>query len=112
MPLILTTNAVLTCNHGGHVNVIPGQQQVSIGGGFVLRLVDLMGATIGGCPQVGPGLKPCTTVAEVLPVSVAPAVLAAGQPVLLQTLMAQTDGNPPGVVMAMAPGQAKVQAML
>jgi hypothetical protein len=110
MPLILTSAASLSCPHGGRVAVIPKQQKVAIQGGFVLRETDLIGAPIAGCPQAGPGIKPCTTVLAPNPGSSAPTVLVQGLPVLLQTFTALTDGVPPGVVVVQFAGQTLVQA--
>jgi hypothetical protein len=110
VPLILTSNAMLSCPHGGIVTVLPRQTTVMIDGGFVLRATDLVGAPIVGCPLIGPGIKPCTTVLAPLPGSFAPTVLVGGEPVLLQTFTAMTDGVPPGVTIVQSPGQTLVQA--
>lgn len=81
MPPILTNGAVLVCNHGGIVTLIPGQTQVSIAGGVVLCEPDLVGAPIAGCSQpVSPTTKPCTTVVSTMPGSSAPNVQVAGRP--------------------------------
>ena len=110
MPFILTTNAVITCVHGGHVTVVPGQTEESIQGGFVLRVSDLLGAPIIGCPQAGPGIKPCTTVLAANPGSWASTVLVAGEPALLDTFTAATDGVPPGIAAVESAGQTVVEA--
>lgn len=111
MPFVLNAAAQLQCPHGGRVAVIPGQRQVLAGGAPALRAGDVEGAPIVGCPvPPTPTTKPCTTVAAVLPGSWASSVLAAGEPVLLQTLVALTDGIPPGPVVVLSPGQAQVQA--
>lgn len=111
MPFLLNAGAELQCPHGGRVAVLAGQEQVLAGGLPVLRVSDLEGAPIVGCPvPVTPASMPCTLVAEVLPGSWAGSVLAAGEPVLLQTLVALTDGVPPGPLIVVEPGQAQVQA--
>lgn len=111
MSLVLNAAAQLQCPHGGRVTLLPRQQQVLVGGAPALRASDLAGAPIVGCPVAPtPSTKPCTVVAAVLPGSWASSVLAAGEPVLLQTLVALTDGVPPGPVVVLSPGQAKVQA--
>lgn len=110
VPFLLTTNAVITCVHGGVVTLLPKQEVVSIEGGFVLCLGDLEGAPIVGCPQAGPGIKPCTTVLAPLPGSFAPNVLVAGRPAHWQPFTAVTDGVPPGMVLVTFPGQQLVQA--
>jgi hypothetical protein len=84
---------------------------VLAGGAPVLRISDLEGAPIVGCPVPPTGTTaPCTLVATVFPGSWADTVLAVGEPVLLQTLIAVTDGVPPGPVIVVEPGQAQVQA--
>jgi hypothetical protein len=110
MPLLITTSAVITCPHGGVVTPIPKQQTVTIQGGAVLCLGDLVGAPIAGCTQIGPGIKPCTTVLAPIGETVAPNVLIGGRPVHLQTFTALTDGVPPGAVFVSFPGQELVQA--
>jgi hypothetical protein len=110
MPFILTSNAVLTCAHGGIVTVLPRQTQVMIAGGAVLRLTDLVGAPIVGCTQTVPPMKPCTTIPAPPYVGFAPTVLVGGIPVLLQTFQALTDGAPPGIVSVTFAGQALAQA--
>jgi hypothetical protein len=110
MPPILTSNAVLMCPHGGQVTIVPKQQIVQVQGGFVLRATDLVGAPIVGCPLATPGTKPCTTVLAPLPGSFAPTVLVGGEPVLLETFTAMTDGVPPAMTVLTWPGQTLVQA--
>ena len=111
MPFVLTAAAEILCPHGGKVAAIPGQAQVLAGGAPVLRISDLLGAPIVGCPvPPSPTTVPCTLVAAVLPGSWSSSVLAAGEPVLLQTLVAMTNGVPPGPVVVVQPGQAQVQA--
>jgi hypothetical protein len=93
------------------VTVIPGQEEVLAGGAPVLRVSDVEGAPIVGCPvPPTPATVPCTLVAAVMPGSWASTVLAAGEPVLLQTLIAITNGVPPGPVVVVEPGQVQVQA--
>ena len=112
MPFVLTTNAVITCPHGGKVTLIPKQEVVSIQGGFVLCFGDLVGAPIAGCLQLPtPATKPCTTVLAVLG-AIAPKVLVGGRPVHVQMPMtATTDGVPPGLLLLVTfAGQSLVQA--
>ena len=112
MPLILNAGAQLLCPHGGRVTILPGQQSVLVGGAPALRLSDVQGAPIIGCPVAPtPTTVPCTLVATVFPGSWSSTVLAAGEPVLLQTLIAVTNGVPPGPVVVAQPGQDQVQAM-
>jgi hypothetical protein len=109
MPLVLTSNAIITCAHEGVVAVLPHQEKVSIGGGFVICEGDLEAAPIAGCTQVAPGTKPCTTVVEWLPVSFSEHVLVQGRPVHLQTSIGTTDGVPPATVLVVFAGQETVQ---
>src|SRR5262245_10764839 len=108
MPFVLTSNAILMCPHGGHVQVIPQQFKVLAGGAPVLRVIDLEGAPIIGCPvPPTPATVPCTAVDVVTPTST---VLVLGEPVLVDPVVALTDGVPPGPVTVIEPGQAIVQA--
>jgi hypothetical protein len=108
---VLNALAEMFCEHGGRVMVIPQQEEVLAGGAPVLRVSDVEGAPIVGCliPPT-PATVPCTLVDAVLPGSWASGVLAVGEPVLLQTLIAITDGVPPSNVIVVEPGQFVVQA--
>ena len=111
MPPVLTNNAVLMCNHGGKVQVLPRQMQVSVAGGFVICDPDLVGAPITGCQVKTTALtQPCTAVVETLPGSTSPTVMVAGRPVYVQTLVGVTNSRPPGTVEVVFPGQIIVQA--
>jgi hypothetical protein len=110
MPPILTSNAVITCIHGGQVTLIPKQSQVVIQGGAVLCEPDLTGALIVGCAQpASPGSKPCTTVITTLPGSTSLKVLVGGRPAYIATLSGVTDGVPPGALIVTSPGQTVVE---
>ena len=66
--LILTSQAVVTCAHGGQVLLLPRQGVVLIQGAPVMCVPDLNGAPIVGCAQPPtPATKPCTTVVVTLP---------------------------------------------
>ena len=109
MSLILTKNAVVTCIHGGTVTLIPQQTTVTIQHGPVLCEGDLVGAAIVGCPQAGPGIKPCTSVITTFPESVSLTVTDGARPVHLDTLDGTTDGNPPGRLKVIRAGQTVVE---
>jgi hypothetical protein len=112
VPLILNSNAVVMCAHGGQVVVIPRQVQVLAQGGAVMREPDLVGAPIVGCPiPITPVTAPCTLVVETFPGSFAPNVLVGGLPVYLETLTGLTDGIPPAPIIVVFPGQVGVQAI-
>ena len=111
MPPILTSNAVITCIHGGQVTLIPTQSQVLIQGGAVMCEPDLVGAPIVGCAQPPtPATKPCTMVVSTLPGSTSLTVMVGGRPPYLATLVGITDGVPPGALIVVSPGQIAVQA--
>jgi restriction endonuclease Mrr len=63
--------------------------------GAELDLAILMSSIIVGCPQIGPGLKPCTRIVAIIDGQVLPS--QEGSP-FFDTLRALTDGSPPGVV--------------
>ena len=66
-----------------------------IQGSPIVTEPDLLQAVIVGCPQVGPGIKPCTKITAIL-VGQAREFLVDGQVPLLEHLQATTDGVPPG----------------
>jgi hypothetical protein len=110
MPQILTSNAQLMCIHGGQVMLHPTQTIVQIQGGFVLCVPDLLTMPIVGCPQVGPGIVPCTLVMVTEPVITAsPKVMVGGRPAYVVQQVGVpggvTNGVPPGMVMCVYPGQ-------
>jgi hypothetical protein len=111
MPPVLTTNAVVTCSHGGKVNLIPKQVTVGVQGGMVLCEPDLIGSPITGCAQPpSPTTKPCTVVVSTFPGSATPKVLVSGRPAYLTSVTGLTDGVPPGSLLVVSPGQVAVQA--
>jgi hypothetical protein len=111
MPLILNSNAVVICPHGGKVLVIPRQFQVMAQGGPVICDPDLVGAPISGCQVKTTAItSPCMAVVETFPGSSAPNVLVGGLPVYLETLTGLTNGRPPAPLAVTFPGQVAVQA--
>jgi hypothetical protein len=100
--------------HGGQVMLIPKQTTVLVGGAPALRLGDVMGSPIVGCPvPPTPATKPCTTVVEEVPipdVGVSLTASAGGKPLLLEGLLGVTDGVPPGDIEVVDPGQITVMA--
>lgn len=110
MALIVTEKAVITCMHGGRVTLKARQAKVMIQGGLVLCDQDLVGAPIAGCPQAGPGIKPCTSVLSTAVGSASRTVTIAGRGVYLSTLDGETDGSPPSPLIVSNPGQTVAQA--
>jgi hypothetical protein len=112
----VSIGAVIMCPHGGSVllstkNPGPGQL-VSTEGGPILCANDLIGAPVVGCAPPSPSIKPCTQVVVVTPSidSLSPTLAVNGQPVLLSTLTAFTDGVPPTPVILVSPGQTSILA--
>jgi hypothetical protein len=110
---ILTAAATVMCIHGGQVTIIPGQSSVQIDGAPVLAGMDLMTCPIVGCPQMGPGIVPCTMIMATEPVIMpSESVMVGGMPAL--TVVAPgtpgglTNGNPPGMIICANPGQTTV----
>lgn len=96
----LTCDTKICCIHGGVVNIQPpAQRSLKINGKLVLCKEDLVGASIQGCMQTGPGLKPCTKVTALL-VGESRGVKVDGKTPLLEMVIALTDGSPPGICFA------------
>jgi hypothetical protein len=111
MPAVLTTNAQITCVHGGQMMLSPRQTLVQLQGGFVLCIPDLLSMPIVGCPQVGIGIVPCTLAVVTEPViSASPLVQVAGRPAYVVNTIGVpggvTNGVPPGMIVCVNPGQA------
>jgi hypothetical protein len=114
MPAILTSNAQVMCIHGGQVMLRPTQTVVQVGGGFALCLPDLLSMPIVGCPQMGPGIVPCTLAVVTDPVITAsPKVMVQGRPAYVVTQIGVpggvTNGVPPGMIICVNPGQIVAQ---
>ena len=110
MPAILNALARVTCIHGGQVVFVPSQQVVMVGGAPALTMPDLMAAMIVGCPQAGPGIKPCTKIITGEPaLSASPVSSVAGMPLLIAKQVGApggvTDGVPSGKIIVAFPGQ-------
>jgi len=79
---------------------------VTVAGRKVQIQPDPESRTIGGCPNYGPTIKPCTTT---LPVrgGYSTFIRISGKPVCLDTVWGLTDGTPPGIVkyQVASPGQ-------
>lgn len=94
--------SVLTCTHGGKVQLMPpAYRSFYVQGTPVLTERDLMAALIVGCPQVGVGIKPCTKVTQIL-LGRARDIRVDGDTPILENLLALTDGAPPGTCSAVS----------
>lgn len=104
---VLNENAVLICLHQrGIAGNKTSQDFVKIGGARVLIDNDPEGRNIGGCPNIGVGIKPCTSTL-VVKEGYSNWIKIAGKKIALDTVRGLTDGTPPGTVeyMVREPGQ-------
>jgi hypothetical protein len=109
MPLVLTANARIVCSHLGTVQPTPSQRKLTAGGGQVLLMGDLEGASISGCKLASPGSKPCSQVASTL-AGAAATLRVGGKAALLATARGVTDSSPPGTWFVLSAGQSTLQA--
>lgn len=103
----LTMLATVKCCHGAQVKIQSGLTNVKLDGAEVVARDAIIGATIMGCPNVGPGLTPCTAVVSVL-AGFSPGVEIDGVTPLLETAMGLTNGVPPGIWKVEDPGAVKL----
>jgi hypothetical protein len=110
--LILTEDAFIGCadEPPGRVGLSPLQDWVTINGRKVLVETDLEGRPISNCPNIGIGIKPCTTTLRVEH-GYSEFVRVDGHRMCLDTVIGKTDGTPPGVVTyyVRKPGQEFVE---
>lgn len=111
--LLLTIDAVMTCEHAGLVKLrAPTQEWVTVAGRSVLVADDPERCRIGACPNANPpaGIRPCLTTLAVTE-GYSTFVSIAGHPVCLDSVTGLTDGTPPGQVeyTVKRPGQQFVQ---
>lgn len=96
--LWLTENAILVCTHEtGVVINTTTQNFVTINHKRVLIENNPENRTIVGCPNIGVGIKPCTTTLKVNQ-GYSNFVRIKGYRVCLSTIIGLTDGTPPGIV--------------
>jgi hypothetical protein len=104
--MYLNHRAILQCVHGGQVMLFPPPlRSLWIMQSPVVTETDLMQAIIIGCPQVGPGLKPCTKITAIL-MGRSLQIQIDGEVPILDSLRAMTDGGPPGIVSAINDGSS------
>jgi hypothetical protein len=96
--LFLTEDAIIVCKHElGQSEKVPTQDWVTVAQRRVLVEVDPEGKTIKGCPNIGVGIKPCTTTLRVQE-GYSDWIRVEGKRVCLDTVTGLTDGTPPGTV--------------
>jgi hypothetical protein len=93
----VTANASIKCGHDGTVGNVPSQHWVTVGGAPVLVDNDPQARPIGGCPNVGPTMKPCTMTLLVAK-GYSSWLRIDGHAVVLSNLDGLTDGTVPGTV--------------
>lgn len=103
-------DADLRCEHKmGKLDLAAREDFVFVTGRPVLTDGDPIGRSIGGCPNVGVGIKPCTKSVNVQR-GHSGFVFIAGKPVVRADLAGLTDGTPQGAVQYKVehPGQTLV----
>ncbi len=103
----LTDKAILVCTHElGLVGIVASQRLVTIAHRPVLVEADPEARPIGGCPNVGPTIKPCTSTLAVQ-TGYSDLLRVQGRRVCLDPVTGFTDGTPPGTVKykVRSPGQ-------
>jgi len=107
----LTTKASVKCGHDGKVNNVPSQTWVRVDTYPVLVDNDPERRDIGGCPNIGPTMKPCNRTLQAFK-GYSSFVRIGGHGVVLDNLDGLTDGTLPGTVHydVRFPGQTFVSA--
>jgi hypothetical protein len=87
---LIQIGAQMMCPHGGQITIVPAGGQVTIDGTPVATVAAT--GTVVGCANVGPGLKPCTTVTWTTGTT---RVTMNGVAALVPTSLAVFDSIPP-----------------
>jgi hypothetical protein len=108
---LVTTAASIKCGHDGKVATVPSQLWVRVSAALVLVDNDPEGRNIGGCPNIGPTMKPCAATLKVA-TGYSSYITIGGNAVVLDNLDGLTDGTVPGTVhyTVRTPGQSFVSA--
>lgn len=94
----LTEDSVLICDHiRGIVQNTTTQDWVTIENRRVQVEINPEGRPIKGCPNAGPGIRPCVTTLRVQK-GYSDLIRIDGKRVCLDTVTGLTDGTPPGLV--------------
>ena len=109
MPAVVTTGSTVQCSHRATVTLKASQSKLKAAGNPALVASDMAGATVVACPNIGPGLKPCTTTLSVL-TGLATKLSVDGQPVLLEGATGPTDSTPPATWSVTTAGQTVLKA--
>ena len=96
--LWLTATADVRCTHRlGKAPQQASQDWVRVAGAAVLVAPDPVGRSIGGCPNIGVAIKPCTTTLAIQ-TGESGFIRIGNRPVIRADLTGFTDGTPPGAV--------------
>jgi hypothetical protein len=96
--LWLTEGADVRCTHRlGKAPQKASQTWVTIERKSLLVFPDPIGRSIGGCPNIGASIKPCTTTLQINQ-GQSTFITIDGRPVIRADLWGYTDGTPPGAV--------------
>lgn len=94
----LTEDSVLICDHiTGIVQNTTTQDWVTIEKRLIQIEINPEGRTIKGCPNMGPGIRPCVTTLRVQK-GYSEWIRIDDKRVCLDTVTGLTDGTPPGLV--------------
>lgn len=106
----LTENAILLCSHQlGVVSNTTTQNFVTIRHKRVLIENNPVNRPIGGCPNTGPTIKPCTSTINVKS-GYCSFIRINGRRICLSSISGYTDGTPPGNTYKVSnPGQFLVR---
>lgn len=93
----VTSNASIKCGHDGKVGNVPSQHWVTVGAMAVLVDNDPEARDIGGCPNIGPTMKPCAKTLRVA-TGYSSWLRIGGHAIVMSNLDGLTDGTVPGTV--------------
>lgn len=91
----LTAASVIMCTHGGTLKFVDLRGRAESNSAGVLTTESVLAAVIVGCPQVGPGVKPCLKVIEITK-GISRMLQIDGIPALTDELDFITDADPLG----------------
>jgi hypothetical protein len=91
----LTTGSIIRCTHGGVLKILDVEILCEILSASILTTQTVLGGSFVGCSQVGPGIKPCLKIVQILK-GVSPMFRVSGVATVTNELDFITDGSPPG----------------
>jgi len=91
----LTTGSVIMCTHGGILQFADMRGRAESDSTALLTAQSVLQATIVGCSQLGPGIKPCLKIIQITK-GTSGIFQVDGVSAVTDELDFVTDGNPPG----------------